>query len=178
MQSAMVMEMQEEGSNLAAQVEDLSKQIDIKKKQVDRSGRSSLNRGTKIMKKRYLKQCFDKWAETNRTVNNQADGADVIRNKMRKRFLRQAFDLYKAGCAREQLAERNEGSCEQIRKTLDHRTMRKCFNSIKKFNQKQDTAQRYWKILLGKMDHWMKKRAFATWMDGGNMMKMEMAIEH
>ena len=70
MQSAMVMEMQEEGSNLAAEVEDLSKKIDIKKKQVDRSGRSSLNRGTKIMKKRYLKQCFDKWAETNRTVNN------------------------------------------------------------------------------------------------------------
>ena len=32
MQSAMVMEMQEEGSNLAAQVEDLSKQIEQKKK--------------------------------------------------------------------------------------------------------------------------------------------------
>jgi hypothetical protein len=70
MQSGMVMEMQEEGSNLAAQVEDLSKQIEVKKKQVDRSGRSSLNRGTKIMKKRYLKQYFDKWAEVNRTVNN------------------------------------------------------------------------------------------------------------
>ena len=70
MQSGMVMEMQEEGSNLTAQVEDLSKQIEVKKKQVDRSGRSSLNRGTKIMKKRYLKQYFDKWAEVNRTVNN------------------------------------------------------------------------------------------------------------
>ena len=70
MQSAMVMEMQEEGSNLAAQVEDLSKQIDQKKKQVDRSGRSALNRGTNIMKKRYLKQYFDKWATVNRTTNN------------------------------------------------------------------------------------------------------------
>ena len=134
MQSAMVMEMQEEGSGLAAQVEDLSKQIEQKKKQVDRSGRSSLNRGTKIMKKRYLKQYFDKWAEVNKTTNNQMDGADEVRNKMRKRFLRQAFDLYKAGCARLQLADRNEGSCEHLKATLDNRTMRKCFNSIKAFN--------------------------------------------
>ena len=51
---------------------------EIKKKEVDRSGRSSLNRGIKIMKKRYLKQCFDKWAETNKVVNNQTDGADTI----------------------------------------------------------------------------------------------------
>lgn len=40
------------------------------------------------MKKRYLKQYFDKWAEVNKTTNNQMDGADEVRNKMRKRFLR------------------------------------------------------------------------------------------
>ena len=108
----MVMEMQEEGSSMAAEIESLDKKIDIKKKEVDRSGRSSLNRGVNIMKKRYLKQYFDKWAETNKTVNKQSDGADTILLKMRKRFLRQAFDLYKKGCAREQLSERNEGSCE------------------------------------------------------------------
>jgi len=62
--------MQEEGSNLAAETESLDKKIDIKKKEVDRSGRSALNRGTKIMKKRYLKQYFDKWAEVNKGVNN------------------------------------------------------------------------------------------------------------
>lgn len=56
--------------------------------------------------------------------------------------------------------------------------MRKCFKAVKAFNTKNMTATRYWKILLGKMDHWMKKRAFATWMDGGNQMKMEMVIEH
>ena len=27
------------------------------------------------------------------------------------------------------------------------------------------------------MDHWMKKRAFGIWMDGGNQMKMEMHME-
>ena len=55
MQSAMVMEMQEEGSNMAAEIESLDKKIDLKKKEVDRSGRSSLNRGVNIMKRRYLK---------------------------------------------------------------------------------------------------------------------------
>ena len=40
------------------------------------------------------------------------------------------------------------------------------------------TANRYFKILLGKMDTWMKKRAFGVWMDGGNQMKMEMVMDH
>ena len=64
------------------------------------------------MEKRYLKQYLDKWAEKNQTHKNQKEGSATILTKMRKRFLRQAFDLYKAGCAREKLAERNEGSCE------------------------------------------------------------------
>ena len=97
---------------------------------------------------------------------------------MRKRFLRQAFDRYKAGCAREQLAERNEGSCDHLRDTLNRRQMRKCFNSIRAFNAKQDKAKKYWKILLGKMDHWMKKRAFGKWMEGGNMMMIENHVEN
>lgn len=171
------MEMQEEGSSLAAEVEEMGKKIEIKKKQVDRSGRSSLNRGIKIMKKRYLKQCFDRWAETNKVVNNQTSGADSILDKMRRRFLREGFNLFTAGLARVQLTERNEGSCEQIKKTLDHRTMRKCFNNVKSYNQKNKTAKRYCKSLLVKMDKWMKKRAFGIWMDGGNQMKMEMHME-
>ena len=55
MQTDMVMEMQEEGSNMAAEIESLDKKIDLKKKELDRSGRSSLNRGVNIMKRRYLK---------------------------------------------------------------------------------------------------------------------------
>ena len=178
MQGGMIMEMQEEGAGLAQECEELGKKIEIKKKQVDRSGRAALGRGTKIMKKRYLKQYFDKWAHINRHNNKQTDGAEAIRDKMRKRFLRQAFDLYKAGCAREQMAERNEGSCEHLKATLDARLARKCFNAMRAFNAKNDTAKRYWTILLGKMDHWMKKRAFAAWMDGGNQMKFEMHVEN
>ena len=80
--------------------------------------------------------------------------------------------------ARERLSERNEGSCEHLKKTLDSRLMRKCFVAIKKFNQKHGTSKRYWTILLGKMDHWMKKRAFATWQEGGNQMIMESCLEN
>ena len=126
--------LQDEGSSLAAEVETLDKEIKIEKAKVDRSGRSALNRGTNIMKKRYLKQYMDKWAAVNKHYKNQQGGSDEILRKIKKRMFRQAFDLFKAGCAREVLAERNEGSCEHLKRTLDVRLMRKCFNSIRKFN--------------------------------------------
>ena len=128
------MEMQEEGSNLAAAVDDLSKKIDIKKKEVDRSGRQSFDRGTRIMKKRWLKQYMDKWAAINKHTNKQTDGSALVLQRMRNRFLRQAWNLYKAGCAREKLSERNEGSCDHLKATLDSRLMRKVFNAIRGFN--------------------------------------------
>ena len=43
-------------------IRDRNREIEIKEKQVVRSGKSALSRGTKIMKKRYLKQYLDKWA--------------------------------------------------------------------------------------------------------------------
>ena len=55
--------------------------------------------------------------------------------------------------------------------------MRKCFKGIQAFNLKNMRAKKYWKILLGKMDHWMKKRAFGMWLDGGNSMKMELITD-
>lgn len=70
MQQMEMCELQEEGSNLANAVETLDKQIKIEKAKVDRSGRSSLSRGTRIMKKRYLKQYLDKWAAVNRHYKN------------------------------------------------------------------------------------------------------------
>ena len=79
---------------------------------MDRSARSALNRGVKIMQRRYLKQYLDKWAQKNVHHNKQKDGSELILKKIRKRFLRQAFDLYKKGVDRERLSERNEGSCE------------------------------------------------------------------
>ena len=78
MQEMTMVEMQEEGSNLAAAVDTLNKEIEIQKKQVDRSGRSALSRGTRIMQKRYLKQYLDKWAEVNRHHKNQQGGSDLI----------------------------------------------------------------------------------------------------
>jgi len=48
-------EMQEEGSNLVIANDTLEKEIKIEKAKVDRSGRKSLDRGTRIMKNRYLK---------------------------------------------------------------------------------------------------------------------------
>ena len=92
---------------------------------------------------------------------------------MKKRMFKQAFDRYKEWFARQKLMERNEGSCDHIRVVINCRQMRKCFNAIRGYNAVNMKAKTYAKIVFGKMDHWMKKRAFGTWMDGGNVMKME-----
>lgn len=63
-------EMQEEGANIAAAVDSLDKEIKIEKAKVDRSGRTALKRGARIMQKRYLKQYMDKWASGNRLHKN------------------------------------------------------------------------------------------------------------
>lgn len=127
-------ELQEEGGNLKTAVDEISKEITIEKAKVDRSGRKSFERGTRIMKKRWLKQYMDKWAAVNRSYKNQQSGSDVLLHKIKVRMFRQAFDLYKEACAKMKLAERNEGSCDQLRTTLNHRLMRKCFIGIQKFN--------------------------------------------
>ena len=88
-------------------------------------------------------------------------------------MFKDAFDRYKAWVARSKLEERNEGSCDHLKRTLDLRLMRKVFNAVRGYNGVNKKATMYWKILLGKMDHWMKKRAFGMWMNGGNVMKME-----
>ena len=168
-----MIELQEEGSNMAAAVEELNKEIKIEKAKVDRSGRQSLSRGTRIMKNRYLKQYMERWAAVNRLYKSQQGGSEAVLKKIKKRMFKQAFDRYKANCARQQLDERNEGSSEQLRRTLNVRELRKCFNAMRSYNSKNVKARTYMKILLGKMDHWTKKRAFGMWQDGGNVMKME-----
>jgi len=77
-QEMTIVEMQEEGSNIATAVEKLDKEIKIEKAKVDRSGRSALNRGTRIMQKRYLKQYMAKWAEVNRQYKSQQNGSQFI----------------------------------------------------------------------------------------------------
>lgn len=136
-----------------------------------------MNRGVKVMHRRYLKIYLDRWAQKNKHENKQKEGSELLLKKIRNRFLRQGFNLYLQGCARDRLEVRNDSSCDQLRRALNTRLLKKCFNAIKGFNDKNLKAKRYWKILLGKMDHWMKKRAFATWMDGGNTVRIEQCLE-
>lgn len=65
----------------------------------------------------------------------------------------------------------------QLRKALDSRLKKKCFDAIKLYVSKHRTSKRYMAILLGKMDHWMKKRAFGIWMQQGNEMKVQFLQE-
>ena len=48
---------------------------------------------------------------------------------MRKKFLRQAFDLYKAGVLYAKKQEKNDSSVEQLRRTLQERSVRRVFTA-------------------------------------------------
>ena len=54
----------EESNDLTNQVDNLDKEIKQEKARIDRSGRSHMNRATKIMRNRMLKRGMDAWKDT------------------------------------------------------------------------------------------------------------------
>ena len=77
-----------------------------------RSGRSANIRAVKICHRRYLKQAMDRWRESKNSKNNAEDKSDLIIKKTRKKFLRQAFDLYKEGVLYRKRGIKNEKSVD------------------------------------------------------------------
>ena len=82
-QTMIITEMTEQGNDMNQELDSPNKKIDIQKKKVDRSGRIALDRGTRIMKRRFLKQCMDRWAESHRALSKKEDGSASIVNKLR-----------------------------------------------------------------------------------------------
>ena len=78
---------------------------------------------------------------------------------MRQRFLRQAFDRYVQFFRRSQQHTRNVKSADYMKETLDKRTLRKHFNALCFYTNRQKRSKKYWLRILGRMDAYMKKRA-------------------
>jgi hypothetical protein len=47
--------------------------------------------------------------------------------------------------------------------TRDMRSLRRSFNALCVYVHKFGKSKVYWSLLLGKMDNWMKRRAFIIW---------------
>ena len=128
-QEMTIMGMEEEGAQMQAEVEALDVEIKKKENQVVRSGRSANIRAVKICHRRYLKQAMDRWRENKNSKNTAEDKSDLIIKKTRKKFLRQAFDLYKEGVLYRKRGIKNEKSVDQLIKTHQARNLRKIFNA-------------------------------------------------
>lgn len=55
---------------------------------------------------------MDRWRESKNSKNNAEDKSDLIIKKTRKKFLRQAFDLYKEGVLYRKRGIKNEKSVD------------------------------------------------------------------
>ena len=51
--------------------------------------------------------------------------------------------------------------------TLHQRTMRKIYNSMCFYTNRQFTAKKYWTRIFTRMDHYMKKRTLKIWNENG-----------
>ena len=108
---------------------------------------------------------MDRWKESVDTKTAMDDGSNLVIGKMRKKFLRQAFDLYKAGVLYMKQQDKNDASVEQLRRTLQERSIRRVFNAWASYKHSFKNAKRYWQIVFTNMDTWQKKRAFMRWRD-------------
>jgi len=106
---------------------------------------------------------MQKWREVCEFRESQEDGRDLIIKKMRKRFLKQAFRMYQDGVQHRQQEDKNFQRAVHFAHTSQMRNMRRVFNALCVFVHKFKKSKVYWSLLLGKMDNWMKHRAFSTW---------------
>ena len=60
---------------------------------------------------------MDRWRESKNHKNTSENKSDLIIKKTRKKFLRQAFDLYKEGVLYRKRGIKNEKSVDQLIKT-------------------------------------------------------------
>ena len=111
------MVMEEEGAQMQAEVESLDVEIKKKENQVVRSGRQANTRAIKICHRRYLKMAMDRWRESKDFKNNSEDKAGYLVKKIQKKYLRQAWDLYRAGVLYRRTEIKNDKSVEQLIRT-------------------------------------------------------------
>jgi hypothetical protein len=152
-----------EGTQISSDAKSLDKKINVLQNREDRSGRNTLRRANVIYHKRSMKNAMDQWRNLCEFVTKQEDGSERIKKKMRNRFLRDAFALYHEGVKWKMQRIKDEARCVHFRETIRMREARKVFNAWCSFNHKFKKSKVYWSLLLGKMDNWMKKRAFSTW---------------
>ena len=93
-------------------------------------------------------------------------------DKLRKRFLRDAWDRYKTFLLKCRQHDRNVISGDKLKQTWDRRKLRRCFDAYCAFTQYHKKAKGRCGRMLQHMELWMKKKAITTWLENGHMKRM------
>jgi hypothetical protein len=79
------------------------------------------------------------------------------------------MERYKDHDKKVKLSLRNEQTVEYLVQLRAIRSMREKFNAICKYTVKMQKAKRYWNMILGRMDRFIRRRAVRRWLINANL---------
>ena len=126
----------------------------------------------KTFRKLFFKRqmlAMKKWKRTCNLRGSQEQQAAFVIKKLRMRFLNDSFSRYIRFYRKSLQHDRNVNSAQHMRTTLEHKRMRKAYNSICFFINRQKTSQKYWKRIFGKIECYMQAKALKTWLSNANL---------
>ena len=113
----------------------------------------------------HMKAYLDRWRKKNAHTTTQVSGADRILTKMRRRFLRMAWNKYRWATARIDQEDRNEKRLGEVKIRLDFKQKKRVYNALKLFWRRFGVQRRFVKTLINGIDKHNKDAAFRRWKD-------------
>lgn len=110
-----------------------------------------------------------RWKKVCNLRGSQEEQAAFVIKKLRMRYLNDSFTRYLRFYKKSLQHERNVGSAQHMRTTLEHKRLRKAYNSICFYINRQKTSQKYWKRIFGKVEGYMQAKALKTWLFNANL---------
>ena len=131
----------------------------------------------KTIRKLYYRQlsvAIAKWQCIVQLDNTQKDQYQRIVSRMRKRFLRDAFDNYLWFFKWSRQHDLNIRGSIGLSYKLNMKTKAKVFNALSFNSNRHLRAKRYWKKILSRMEQYRKLRAVTMWKENANLTTQEM----
>jgi hypothetical protein len=109
----------------------------------------------KTFKNLYLRQvrnCLFRWKDICVTKQEQEAATESITKKLRRRLMKQAFEIYVAFLRKSQEHSRNVIRANHYEHTLKMRQFRKCYNSWCYYTSWSKRVKQIWSKVLYRLD--------------------------
>lgn len=107
----------------------------------------------------------------------QTDHYKLVTSRMRKRFLRDAFNRYLEFNKWHKQHDLNLRGSDQLKYKLDMKTRAKVFNALSFNKNRHQRAKRYWSKILSRMVVGQKLRAMTIWSENANLRTQQKLYE-